>query len=161
MQQIGFGGGCHWCTEAVSQSLRGVVDVRQGFIISDPPNNYWSEAVDIQFNPEIIRLEDLVNVHLATHASTSNHSMRSKYRSAIYTIDAQQHVHAETALFEAATDNNVVFVTKVLAHRGFKYSGEQFHNYYIDGPDKPFCQSYIEPKLIKLRKQFSKLMSHE
>ena len=82
--ETGFGGGCHWCTEAVFQSLRGIVRVRQGFIAADPPYDGFSEAVAVAWDPVRISLEDLVAVHLATHASTSMHKMRGKYRSAIY-----------------------------------------------------------------------------
>ena len=38
LENAGFGGGCHWCTEAVFQSLRGVTEVAQGFIAADPPH---------------------------------------------------------------------------------------------------------------------------
>ena len=34
--EAGFGGGCHWCTEAVFRSLCGVQTVRQGFIAFKP-----------------------------------------------------------------------------------------------------------------------------
>jgi len=32
VHRIGFGGGCHWCTEAVFAALRGIIRVEQGFI---------------------------------------------------------------------------------------------------------------------------------
>ncbi|MGK0318036.1 MAG: peptide-methionine (S)-S-oxide reductase, partial [Granulosicoccus sp.] len=38
LTKVGFGGGCHWCTEAVFQALRGVSFVNQGFISSTTPN---------------------------------------------------------------------------------------------------------------------------
>ena len=82
--KIAFGGGCHWCTEAVFQQLKGVIRVEQGFVASVNEYQSFSEAVIVHFNPSIIPLKILVEIHLYTHKSTSNHSMRSKYRSAIY-----------------------------------------------------------------------------
>ena len=37
-QTIGFGGGCHWCTEAVFEAIAGVTQVEQGWITSVPPD---------------------------------------------------------------------------------------------------------------------------
>ena len=91
MERVGLGGGCHWCTEAVFQAVAGVTDVRQGFIRSDPPDDGWSEAVEVDFHPHEVALEDLLAVHLATHASTSAHKMRVKYRSAVYALSPAQH----------------------------------------------------------------------
>ena len=84
MHKIGFGGGCHWCTEAVFQFLKGVTKVDQGWISSKEPNAYFSEAILLEYNPQLISLETLVSIHLHTHSSTANHSMRVKYRSAVY-----------------------------------------------------------------------------
>ena len=85
--QIGFGGGCHWCTEAVYNSLAGVHEVRQGYISSLPPHEQFSEAVLATFDEEQISLKVLIEIHIRTHASSSSHSMREKYRSAIYVGD--------------------------------------------------------------------------
>src|SRR3954451_12716902 len=88
--KIGFGGGCHWCTEAVFLSLKGVEQVEQGWIASQPPYDAFSEAVVVTYDPLVITLTDLITIHLHTHASTSNHSMRQKYRSAVYWFDAEE-----------------------------------------------------------------------
>ena len=84
--KIGFGGGCHWCTEAVFQSLIGVEKVEQGFVASFNLHNELSEAVIVHFNHKRISLQTLIEIHLLTHSSTSDHAMRKKYRSAIYTF---------------------------------------------------------------------------
>ena len=54
MTRIGLGGGCHWCTEAVFQALAGVNEVAQGFCRSTAPNEDWSEAVMVAFDPDQI-----------------------------------------------------------------------------------------------------------
>ncbi|MEG8042407.1 peptide-methionine (S)-S-oxide reductase [Sphingomonas sp. LR59] len=74
MQKIGFGGGCHWCTEGVFQALLGVVEVEQGFIQSDAPWDAWSEGVLVHFDPAIIDLGTLAEVHLRTHSANGTYS---------------------------------------------------------------------------------------
>ena len=117
MDQIGFGGGCHWCTEAVFQALRGVRDVAQGFIRSDPPHDSWSEAVLLAFDPHGIPVDALIEVHLRTHASTSNHKMRGKYRSAVYVFSDQQAEECRSALQRLQAQFDASLVTQVLPHR--------------------------------------------
>lgn len=153
--KIGFGGGCHWCTEAVFAALRGVCDLEQGFIKSDPPNDYWSEAVQLEFDSSNIPLSALIEIHLRTHASTSNHKMRGKYRSAIYVMDENTRTEALQALETLAPDFDLPLVTQILPFRGFKASPEQFQNYAEKNADGPFCAAYIDPKLKLLRLEYS------
>ena len=87
MHRIGFGGGCHWCTEAVFESIKGVQKVEQGFITPEGEEDSFSEAVIVHYDPSQIALKDLIEIHLWTHKSTSEHSMRGKYRSAVYAFD--------------------------------------------------------------------------
>lgn len=94
MRKVGFGGGCHWCTEAVFQSLVGVIKVEQGFIAPLEVRNAFSEAVVVHFNQDEIGLKNLIEIHLRTHNSTSAHSMRDKYRSAIYAFDEVTRVNS-------------------------------------------------------------------
>ena len=155
MEKIALGGGCHWCTEAVFQSLKGVNKVEQGFVSSTGIHTSFSEAVVVHFNPSIITLKDLVEIHLHTHKSTSNHSMRSKYRSAIYTFSDQQLHEANAILNELQANFKGRLITNVLPFDSFKPSTVAFQNYYYRNPEKPFCQNYIDPKIKLLFKKFS------
>lgn len=155
-ETIGFGGGCHWCTEAVFQCLAGVSEVAQGFIRADPPDDAWSEAVDVTFDERVISLATLIEVHMRTHAATSDHKLRGKYRSAIYVRDDVQRDGALAALDTLQAEFTEPLVTRVLWHRGFKASDARFHNYYNSDPDRPFCQTYIDPKLALLRERFGR-----
>ena len=156
---IGFGGGCHWCTEAVFQTLRGVKSVEQGFIKSDPPHDSWSEAVRINFDPEIIPLTVLVAIHLRTHSSQSNHTFRGKYRSAVYVVSKPQETAVDAILKDEQTEFDNPLVTHVLPLKEFKSSPDVFKDYYKTDPERPFCKAYIDPKLTKLRRDYANYLS--
>ena len=157
-ERIGFGGGCHWCTEAVFQSLRGISKVEQGWIRSTPPHEKFSEAVIVTYDPKVMSLETLIEIHLLTHSSTSSHKMRGKYRSAVYTFNEQQTAQAADILDGLQHAFGGGLVTKALRHEGFKPSNERFQNYYYQNPDHPFCKAYIDPKLRVLLSRFSDVM---
>jgi len=89
-ETAGFGGGCHWCTEGVFDAVRGVARVEQGFIAGPSPDEAFSEAVRVSFDPRAAALEELIAIHLATHSSQSNHALRERYRSAVYVLDSAQ-----------------------------------------------------------------------
>ncbi|WP_341220487.1 peptide-methionine (S)-S-oxide reductase [Polaribacter atrinae] len=156
LTKIAFGGGCHWCTEAVFQTLIGVEKVEQGWVASTETNNSFSEAVIVHFNIEKIVLKTLIEIHLLTHKSTSNHSMRTKYRSAIYYFSHQQKEESLKIIEELQGSFSDSIITKTLEFKNFKPSTEEFQNYYQSNPNKPFCKNYINPKLNLLVNQFSK-----
>lgn len=155
LSKIGLGGGCHWCTEALYQSLRGVLKVEQGFIASINDESTPSEAVVVHFNPGIISLKTLIEIHLHTHDSTSDQSMREKYRSAIYAYSNLQLKQVESIVSKLQADFSKSTITKILKFSNFRLSMKKFQNYYYSNPDKPFCRNYIHPKLQLLQKNFS------
>jgi peptide-methionine (S)-S-oxide reductase len=158
VQRIGLGGGCHWCTEAVFASLRGVIRVEQGFIRADAPDDGFSEAVVLTFEPEKISLASLIEIHLRTHSSMSNHAMRRKYRSAVYAMDEAQAEAARRVLTELGPGFDAPLVTRVLPFRTFRASDERFQRYAEKHAGGPFCTAYIDPKLALLRQEFGKLL---
>ncbi|MDO5978181.1 peptide-methionine (S)-S-oxide reductase [Flavivirga spongiicola] len=155
LTKIALGGGCHWCTEAVFQSLKGVVKVEQGYVSSVEENSSFSEAVIVHFNTEDISLKTLVEIHLHTHKSTSNHSMRSKYRSAVYTFSEAQKEELECVIEYFQKDFDYKLITKVYPFQSFKASREAIQKYYQKDPNKPFCKTFIAPKLKYLVQKFS------
>jgi peptide-methionine (S)-S-oxide reductase len=153
--KIGFGGSCHWCTEAVFLSLKGVTGVQQGWIASDGDNSTFSEAVVVEFNPKVTSLQTLVAVHLYTHSCTVNHSMRAKYRSAVYTFNETQAAAAQNAIEALQPEFEAPILTKIIPYKRFRLNKDEYLNYYYSRPDKPFCQNIIDPKLRLLLSRFS------
>jgi len=155
MQKVGFGGGCHWCTEAIFQSLKGIIHVEQGWISSIHKDaSSPSEAVIVHFNPALISLNILTEIHLFTHNATSNHTFRQKYRSAIYTFSTSQHLDAQNILASKQKLFDKPLVTKVYEFSKFKLNDAQYLNYYKSNPKKPFCQVRIEPKIKVLFERY-------
>lgn len=159
LKSIGLGGGCHWCTEAVFQQLKGVTEVKQGYISSTGKHTAFSEAVLLTFNNTLISLEALIKVHLATHASISNHSFRKKYRSAIYYLHTPTKYEIENVFSKIQENTNIPYITKILKAEAFKPSRASIQDYYTKHPDAPFCQRYITPKIELLNKNYSSLIS--
>lgn len=153
--KIGLGGGCHWCTEAVFQSLKGVVSVEQGYIASSGAFSNFSEGVIVTYNPQIINLKLLIDIHVVTHKSTKNHSMREKYRSAIYTFSEDQKSQARQFLNELGKEYHGTLITLVIDYLDFKPSREEIANYYYKNPKKPFCETFINPKLKLLLETYA------
>lgn len=149
-QTVGLGGSCHWCTEAIFASLIGVVRVEQGWFKIANTTSDFSEAVRVTFDSEVINLTDLIAIHIDTHSATEVHSMRHKYRSAVYTYSEQQAQQANLAIHTKQDDYIKPLVVQVYAAGEFKHSPTKYQDYYYSNPHRPFCEIRINPKLSKL-----------
>ena len=133
--------------------LRGVSRVEQGYARSDPPADAWSEAARVTYDPVLIPMRVLLDIHLRTHASTSDHSMRGKYRSAVYVEGDGSEVRAALANLQAGFD--APLVTQVLPLKAFRLNDARFLAYYRTDPERPFCRTHIDPKLALLRREYA------
>jgi len=161
IKKADFGGGCHWCTEAVFSSLKGVLLVHQGWIASTGKNVSFSEGVIVEYDDSIISFYTLIAIHLYTHSSTSEHSMREKYRSAIYTFVDSDKLMAEEIIAALQPEFNEHIITQVLPFEKFTLSREELQDYYFNDPEKPFCELYINPKLKLIIERFSKATDYD
>ncbi len=120
-----------------------------------PPHDSFSEAVNLEFDPSDIPLAVLLEVHLRTHASQSAHSMRQKYRSAIYTHSEPQSRACQMVLQELQTGFPKSLITEILPFSEFSASPPHYQDYYHQNPERPFCKTYIDPKLALLRQKYT------
>jgi peptide-methionine (S)-S-oxide reductase len=153
MEKIGLGGGCHWCTEAVFKTLKGVKSVKQGWI-SAREAPAFSEAVLLEYAPSLIPMEVLLRIHLATHSSTSEHPLRAKYRSAVYAFTEAQRLAVEASIRQLQADYTQRIITLSLTFMEFRINTENYLNYYYKDPDRPFCQHVIAPKIRTLVRDY-------
>ncbi|MDX2504150.1 MAG: peptide-methionine (S)-S-oxide reductase [Gammaproteobacteria bacterium] len=157
---IGLGGGCHWCTEAVFASIKGINQIQQGWLMTEPPADTFSEGILIEFDNEIISLEDIITIHIETHSASSQHSMREKYRSAIYIKQDSLKKKIKIILKRVQSQYNYTLITQILSLTDFKpQDKEEYIDYYYKNPKKPFCQTHISSKLKHLLVHHKKLIS--
>ena len=149
-RRIAFGGGCHWCTEAVFQHVSGVAHVDQGWASSADEPDRFSEAVVVHYDAREVGLEHLVRVHLHTHSSTSQHAMRGKYRSAVYGFSDSEMAEARAAIEKWQAEFERPIVTEVVRMGGFRQNTQRYQDYYRKNPEAPFCRRWIAPKLERV-----------
>ena len=167
-----LGGGCFWCTEAVFNKLRGVLSVMPGYAggtIANPTYEQVSggqtghaEVIKIEFDRSQISFKDLLTVFFATHDATTlnrqGDDVGPQYRSAIFYTNDEQKRLAENFIAELKS-RGIKAVTEIAPLANF-YEAEDYHRqYYLRNKDKPYCRLVIDPKLRKLKEQFSRLLN--
>jgi peptide-methionine (S)-S-oxide reductase len=168
MQRITFGGGCFWCLEAVFQRLDGVKSVVSGYAGGQVPNPTYkqvcegdtghAEVVQIEFDPQTITYDKLLEVFWAAHDPTTLNrqgaDVGTQYRSIILTENDEQKNAAEASKQKAQADFKAPIVTQIEPLKTF-YKAETYHqNYYNQNAgSNPYCSVVIRPKLQKLLKQ--------
>lgn len=161
LAKVALGGSCHWCTEAIFRSLKGVAEVEQGWLAATDSADALHEGIIIHFNPELISLGALVAVHLHTHSCTSQHALRHRYRSAVYAYSDPQCVEIAAVITGLAAEFNAPILTQAVMFHHFEPSRPENVDYYYRAPEKPFCQVRINPKLALLLAKFSEYMDSE
>lgn len=170
METITLAGGCFWCTEAVFEELKGVKKVVSGYSGGKTKNPTYNEistgltghaeVVQVTYDPEIISLEEILEVFFATHDPTTLNrqgaDVGTQYRSAIFYQTAEQENAARRVI--TTLNQNKVFddpiVTEVTAFSKF-YPAENYHQeYYALNKEQPYCRAVIKPKMDKLHKVF-------
>ena len=170
MEQATFGGGCFWCTEAVFQNLKGVTKVISGYMGGQTENPTYKEVcngdsghaeiIQIEYNEQEIRFEDLLLVFFKTHDPTTlnrqGNDAGTQYRSVVFYETAEQKAAAESMIdnLEKEMVFNRPIVTEITPISKF-YSAEDYHqNYFNNNPDQGYCAYVIQPKLAKFTKEF-------
>ena len=147
MQIATFAAGCFWGVEAKFRQLEGVIDTRVGYTggQTDAPDykqvctgqTGHAEAIQIQFDPNIIAYETLLaffwKMHDPTTLNRQGPDVGSQYRSAIFTHSDEQHAVAKAL----KTQLNQTFyqlqpiITEITEAVKF-YDAEEYHQCYLE-----------------------------
>jgi peptide-methionine (S)-S-oxide reductase len=176
MEIITFGSGCFWCTEAIFSQLKGVSSVVPGYSGGHVENPTYEQVVtgrtghaevcQIQFDPEQISFEDVLEVFFNTHDPTTlnrqGNDVGTQYRSVIFYHTDEQRETAERTKAELNTSGTWKnpIVTEIVPFKKF-YKAEDYHqNYYRNNTNQGYCRLVIAPKLRKFEKVFKLKLSN-
>lgn len=161
-----FGSGCFWCSEAVYQSVDGVLKVTSGYMGGNTENPTYeqictgntghAEVIQVEFDSEIVTFAELVHHFFQSHDPTTlnrqGHDVGTQYRSVVFTHTEEQQHSAENV--KAELDAGGSFATPIVTHiepaQTF-YPAEDYHqNFYNRNKTHPYCANVITPKLTTL-----------
>lgn len=147
MELATFGAGCFWGVEATFRRLPGVTATMVGYTggeLAQPTYQQvctdrtgHAEAVQIEFDPQQISYEKLLDVFFANHDPTQLNrqgpDFGSQYRSAVfYHNDAQrQSAESTIARFEQSSRIGRPIVTQVIPASPF-WKAEDYHQQYLE-----------------------------
>lgn len=173
LNTIVLGGGCFWCTEAVFDQVRGVLDVESGYCNGHVLHPSYEavctgatghvEVVKLSYDPAQVKLTQLLEIFFATHDPTTlnrqGHDVGTQYRSGIYYTDAAQRPVCQA--FIDALQTSAVFpspvVTELLPLKNY-FAAEAYHqDFFARNPFHGYCRAVAAPKVQKFLKTFSAL----
>lgn len=173
-----YAGGCFWCTEAIFQRLKGVISVTPGYAGGHGDNPSYTEvstgktgfaeAVQIQFDPQVIKYSTLLDIFWATHDPTTLNQqgtdIGTQYRSSIFYHDNKQKESAEESKqrVQDSSQTSKQIMTEIKPLDKF-FTAEDYHkNYYNTNKDlNSYCSIVIDPKIEKLISQFNDQVKEE
>ncbi len=174
MEVITLGSGCFWCTEAIFQRLNGVESAVSGYAGGKTKDPFYrevvsgktghAEVVQVTFNPEIVTLEEILEVFWKTHDPTTlnrqGNDVGTQYRSVVFYHNDLQRATSEQikASLEQAGVWEDPIVTEITPFDAF-YPAENYHqDYYNENGSQPYCQFVVAPKVKKFKEVFGDKM---
>ena len=141
-----FGAGCFWHVEDLLAKTKGVKSTKVGYTGGQLPNPTYeevctdrtghAEAVEVEFDPEEISFEELLDVFWNNHNPTTLNrqgpDVGIQYRSAIFYHDDKQKEIAEKSkqsLSKSGKYDNPI-VTEIVPAPTF-YDAEEYHQKYF------------------------------
>ena len=160
-----MGGGCFWCLEAIFSNLRGVESAVSGYAGGQTENPSYTdvctgntghaEVIQIKFNPNLITIEDILDVFWKAHDPTTlnrqGNDVGNQYRSTIMPNNDEQQETARKSIKKFRNEFNSPITTIIEPLNVFYKAEENHQGYFRLNPKAPYCALSIEPKIKKLK----------
>jgi peptide-methionine (S)-S-oxide reductase len=147
MAKATFAAGCFWGVEATFRQIPGVTATRVGYTGGETKNPTYkdvctdttghAEAVEVDYDPEKVSYEDLLNVfwenHDPTQLNRQGPDFGNQYRSAIfyYSPEQEQAAKASKEKLQKSGRFSRPIVTQIVPAVTF-YEAEDYHQQYLE-----------------------------
>jgi len=143
-QKATFAAGCFWGVEETFRQVPGVIETAVGYTGGRTESPTYedvcsgttghAEAVQIEFDPERVSYEQLLDVLWSSHDPTTRNrqgpDIGTQYRSAIFFHDAAQEAAARASMERAASRFLRPIVTELAPAATF-WRAEEYHQKYF------------------------------
>lgn len=163
-------GGCFWCLDAVFRRLKSVESSVCGYAggSADDASYYTvatgqtghAESVQVTFDETILPKSALLDIFFTLHDPTTKDRQGAdvgpQYRSAMFYTDDTQKADFEAAETRAEKIWDNPIVTEIIPLETFYPAEPEHQDYFNQNPGNGYCSIVIEPKIVKVRKKFTK-----
>ncbi len=152
-----FAGGCFWGVEYHLEKLKGVKEVRSGYMGGTTKNPTYEEvlthstghleAVEVIYDPKVISYETLAKAFFEIHDPTQKNGqgpdIGDQYLSAVF-VNNEKETTIIHSLISQLKRNGYSVMTKIFNTQTF-YPAEAYHqNYYQQKGKLPYCHGYVK-----------------
>src|SRR3989344_898280 len=145
MEKATFAAGCFWGVEAAFRQIKGVKSTAVGYMGGHMENPTYedvctderghTEAVQVEFDPEIVSYEELLKVFWENNNPTTlnrqDPDVGTQYRSAIFYHNEKQKQAAIKSKEEQQKKYKARIVTEITKAAEF-YKAEEYHQQYLE-----------------------------
>lgn len=172
LEKATFAGGCFWCMQPPYDKMAGVKKVTVGYTGGEKPNPTYeevcsgktghTEAVEIEFNPEEVSFEELLQVFWTnidpTQVNGQFYDKGSQYRTGIFYHSDKQKELAEKSKKELESSGKFQeSIATEITKAGIFYPAEEYHQgYYKKNPGHYQRYSIGSGRVEYLRKTWGK-----
>ena len=152
MEKATFAAGCFWGVEAAFRQIKGVKSTAVGYMGGHMENPTYedvctderghAEAVQVEFDPEIVSYEELLKVFWENNNPTTLNrqgpDVGTQYRSAIFYHNEKQKQAAIKSKEEQQKKYKARIVTEITKAAEF-YKAEEYHQQYLEKRGMASC----------------------
>ena len=143
VRELTLAGGCFWCLDAVYRRVRGVLAVESGYTGGDDPApSYESVCTG-------------TTGHDPTSLNRQGADVGTQYRSAVFAHDEAEARFFADEIARAQANYDSPIVTRVEPASAWHPAEDIHQDFYARRRSNGYCRVVIDPKLAKVRRNYS------